>query len=71
MNNFKTSVSMRSIKLLRDKIYTLIFILIILFSILIPFMIFILSPWILFVYWSFLAIMSIILSYLYFRGVAK
>ncbi|MGB9729481.1 MAG: hypothetical protein ACP5GU_07610 [Thermoprotei archaeon] len=69
MDDLKTSIGVHSIRHSRSKVYSLVFILILLLSILIPYMISaLLIPWMLFIYWSFLAIIAIILSYLYMRG---
>ena len=72
IDDLKTSIYVHSMRYSRSKAYSLVFILILLFSILIPYMISaLLGPWILFIYWSLLAIIAIILSYLYMRGAVR
>ncbi|MEM3832204.1 MAG: hypothetical protein QW128_01210 [Thermoprotei archaeon] len=64
----KVSINTRLVKPLRRRMYSLAFILVILLSILIPYIVPISSSWILFAYWSLLVIIAIMLSYLYLRG---
>lgn len=68
-NDLKVLIRACPVKSLSNKVYSLIFILILLFSILIPYLISaLLGPWMLFIYWSLLALIAIMISYLYIRS---